>query len=224
MSQHRALKQSLLAIGVLALLLAGSESLSYGNQCQPQTPCPCEADGVCRPKRDTWGYSQTRWRSWPGDPAGQQPTAAGDAAGTGDGQDLEPFELPLPKQEDLRGPAKADKEKSKDDAVDAPIGEIPVEAPAQALPAFDPQGSQLEYPKTPGMNDAPPALPASLQQARLAPQSPIQNLPRVATRPVRQVNWQQTQSIQLINPASAIVTSPKEATLQRAIYYEASDK
>ena len=226
MSHHRALKPSCLAFGVLALLLATSaESQSYGNSCQPPTPSPCAADGVCRPKRATWGYSQTRWRSWPGDPADPQPTPAGDAA-TGDGQGLSPFELPLPKQEDLRGPAKDDKD-------DAQAGDGPAEAPAQALPgldalpAFDPQGSQLEIPKTPGMDDAPPALPTSLRQAAFSPQVPIRNLPRNSTiksQPVRQVNWQQNHSIQLINPASAIVSEPGVDNLQQAIYYEASDR
>ncbi len=227
---HQTLKQSKLAAGVFALLLAVSESLSYGGACQSPTPSPCAADGVCRPNPN-WGYSQTRWRSWPGDPAGQQqPTpAAGTAPGGGE-QGLEPFELPLPQQEDLRGPAK--NKDDKDEAADTPVGEfpgagipIPAEDPEQALPAFDPLGNQRQLPQ---MDDAPPALPNSLRQASLSLQAPARTphlaTPATALQPVRQANWQQTHSIQLINPASAIVTDSDTAPLQQAIYYETSDQ
>jgi len=251
MSHHQTLKQSGLAVGLLVLVLAGSESLSYGGNCSPPTPSPCAADGVCRPVTP-WGYSVTRWRSWPGESVGQ-PTPA-DAAGEGDEQGLGPYELPLPEQEDLRGPAKdkAGEDAGGENAADEAAGEmVPGEGPVQqlpgpgALPAFDPQGNQSEIPgqipgmpgQIPGMDDAPPALPKSLLQAALAPsitapsvtarqQTPAtQPLGTTAegAQPVRQASWQQSHSIQLINPASAIVVEPKAGSLQQAIYYEASD-
>ena len=230
---HQTLKQSKLAAGIFALMLAVSESLSYGGACQSPTPSPCAADGVCRPSPN-WGYSQTRWRSWPGDPTGQrQPTPADGTTPGGGGQGLEPFELPLPQQEDLRGPAK--NKDDKDEAADTPVGEfpgaeipgagipIPAEDPEQALPAFDPLGNQRQLPP---MDDAPPALPNSLRQASLSLQAPTLmprlTTPATATQPVRQANWQQTHSIQLINPASAIVTDSATSPLQQAIYYEAN--
>ena len=227
---HQTLKQSKLAAGAFALMLAVSESLSYGGACQSPTPSPCAADGVCRPSPN-WGYSKTRWRSWPGDPAGQQqPTPAdGTDPGGGGKHGLEPFELPLPQQEDLRGPAK--NKDDKDEAADTPVGEfpgagipIPAEDPEQALPAFDPLGNQQQLPP---MDDAPPALPNSLRQAGIslqAPTLPMSRLTNPATpkQSVRQANWQQTSSIQLINPASAIVTDAAEVPLQQAIYYEAN--
>jgi len=244
MSHHRSLKQSGLATAVLLLLLAGFESLSYGLGTLPQTPCPCAADGVCRPSRDTWGYSQTRWRPWPGDPLSLQPTpAGGGTAGGGDEKPLDDRELPLPRQEDLRGPAK---DKAKDKAETSEPGEAaanPDDEPAillpgpGELPAFDPQGNNQEKNliELPPTEDAPPALPASLRQAALSSnmlrltthhQQPATR-PLVAqtiqAQPIRPVSWQQP-SLGLINPASAIVADPAANPLQQAIYYEASDQ
>jgi len=247
MSLPRALKKGKLVVGVLALLLASPENLSYGVECLSPTPCPCAADGVCRPNRTTWGYSQTRWRSWPGEPVDQQlPTAT--PVDEGKEQGLAPYELPLPEQEDLRGPAK-DKagdagDAGKDETADAPAEAISGDGPAQilpgpeALPAFDPQGNQLEPPGM--MDDAPPALPTSLRQAALSLKVPLRTsqqqssttrlqvtraaaTPPVGSLPIRQASWQQSHSIQLINPASAMVAETAANRLQQAIYYEASD-
>ncbi len=241
MSHHRALYQSGLAVGLLVLVLAGSESLSYGGSSLPPTPCPCAADGVCRPVTP-WGYSITRWRSWPGESIGQ-PTPP-DAAVDSDEQGLRPYELPPPEREDLRGPAKDEAAKANKETADS----APSDGPAQllpgpdALPAFDPQGNQLEIPgEIPGMDDAPPALPTSLRQAALAPPTSAPSAlimpqqarrsflaattgrPTVSSQPIRQAGWQQSHSIQLINPASAIVVESEAGSLQQAIYYEASD-
>ncbi len=235
MSHFRANKQNGLAVAVLALLLAGSESLSYGVGNLPPTPCPCTADGVCRPNRDSWGHYETRWRTWPGDPASQEPTQADGATPDRDEpRSLPSFETPLPQHEDLRGPAKdkaakADKDAASDDAA----GEGPeVLVPgAEAIPAFDPQGNRSEVPgEIPGMDDAPPALPASLRQAARLLNLPQQmsqqeapTMPAVAPQPIRQTSWQRPVSTQLVNPASAIVAGPESGALQQAIYYEVSD-
>jgi hypothetical protein len=230
----------LLAASVLALLLSGFESQSYGVGPLPPTPCPCSADGVCRPNRATWGYSRTRWRAWPGEEQlGQQPTPVdGTTAGEGDDQPLPPFETPLPEQEDLRGQAK---EKSKrataDEANEGAADPDPLQG-IPGIPGFDPEGRVFPD------DDAPPALPASLRQAARALNMP----PLVAQRESRQVSprqsratrqipstpspsstaqavqpasWQQS-AIGLINPAAAIVAADADG-LQQAIYYEASD-
>lgn len=36
---------------------------------RPQTPPPCGPDGVCIPNIPTYGWYQTRWRTFPGDPS-----------------------------------------------------------------------------------------------------------------------------------------------------------
>lgn len=43
---------------------------------RPQTPPPCGPDGVCIPNIPTYGWYQTRWRTFPGDPLGKTPTPA----------------------------------------------------------------------------------------------------------------------------------------------------
>lgn len=43
---------------------------------RPQTPPPCGPDGVCIPNIPTYGWYQTRWRTFPGDPSAKVPTAA----------------------------------------------------------------------------------------------------------------------------------------------------
>lgn len=249
MSRNQTLKLFGLAVAVLLLVVAGSESLSYalGDAicgCSPTTPCPCAADGVCRPKRQTWGHYTTRWRTWPGEQRGRGPTPADEAPGAEEQLDpLPDYETPLPEQEDLRVPPKAKKKKA-DDESSEPL-ELPGEAPGQLLPgpeAAPGDGAPLDLdpfgqlPAIPAMEDAPPALPASLRQAAISmgmprvtmqrqPSMPQQ--PRVvqasATQPIRQADWQSSAPIQLINPAAAIKTSATAEPLQQAVYYEASD-
>jgi hypothetical protein len=43
---------------------------------RPQTPPPCGPDGVCVPNIPTYGWYQTRWRTFPGDVSAKPPTAA----------------------------------------------------------------------------------------------------------------------------------------------------
>jgi len=260
MSHHRALKQKGLAVAVLALLLTSSESLSYGMGGLPPLPCPCDAEGVCRPNRLTWGYSQTRWRSWPGE---QPALAEQDATGESVPLALPPYETPRPDQEDLRGPVKGKAAKADEEAASQfPADEEPAPLlPGLEAPAFDPQGNHLELPgmlELPGGDDAPPVLPTSLRQVAQSLNMPQPNrvYPKtlleassgqassqnqkvlghavsqqqpptarpIALQPIRQARWQQPSSIQLVNPASAIVLKHEADALQQAIYYEASDQ
>lgn len=213
-----------LAIGVLAAMLACAESLSFAvTGCQPETPCPCAADGICRPKRATWGHYKTRWRTWPGEVRGEEPELA-DTPTAGD-EELPPFETPLPEQEDLRGPAKDKKDSDDGDAADGDPLDVPdVLLPGpEALPAIDPQGNQMHAPQ---LEDTPPALPESLRQAamllNLQPAVQAQVSPMASMPTVQQASWQQP-TAGLINPASAVVVEPEANSLQQAIYYEASD-
>ncbi len=233
------LATSVLASGVLVLTLACLENLSYGNRCQPPTPSPCAADGVCRPNRDSWGYSQTRWRQWPGDPRTGRPTDAA-TPDLEDDKGLPGYQTPKPEQEDLRGPAKGKKD---EDAEDAGEGEDAQPLPGpEVLPGFDPQGN-LE--SLPPVDDAPPALPESLRLSRSIPTRSIPSTSGVRVAlglsastgtsraklinpalpaSLPPVNWKQPQAIGLVNPASAAVVQPEGEALQQAIYYEASDQ
>ena len=131
---------------------------------QAPTPCPCAADGSCSPNRASWGYSETRWRPWPGDPTTQ--TQDESEAPLGDAVELPTLDLPDPGKEDLRGPEKKKKEKAakKEDEtpMSLPGADIFPEIDNEGFPAFEPQGNQ---PLGPYQDDAPPALPGSLQQA-----------------------------------------------------------
>lgn len=217
MSYLQTFKMCSLALLLLVLMQLGSESQSYGDGigCHPPTPCPCAADGKCRPKRDSWGHYKTSWRAWPGEPVSQQPTLP-DGADEQQEQGLQPFEAPLPEQEDLRGPAKDKKELEAEESSEGALS-----PEADALPAFAPQGSQLELPT---LDDAPPALPASLRQSAKL----LNTQQQVAAEPlsiatVQPVSWEQP-AIALVNPASGTVMQSDGAAFQQAIYYEASDQ
>ena len=246
MSYHQALKQSCLAIGALAFMLAGSGSLSYGGLggglggCSPATPCHCAADGICRPQPN-FGHSKTRWRPWPGEQADPQLTVDPSVSEKDSESGFGRHQLPKPSEEGLRGPVREKREKKQAAAEGA---EAPLPG-GDELPLFDPQGSHFPLPNNfplPNAEDAPPPLPKSLRQAaQLMPSlrlvklalSQTQPLPAQAQQPlgknslgkssVRPVHFQQASSIQLINPASAILTSSEVAPLQQAIYYEAKE-
>ena len=243
MSQRHTLLRTGLAIGALLLAAIGSARLCYavGERlcgCAPSTPCACAADGICRPKRDSWGHYKTKWRPWPGDPTDRTPEAADQTAQDSDVPPLDDFETPPAIEEDLRAPKKRDKP-SDDDA--AAPQELPGENPGQLLPApgalpgaegldeLDPFGN---LPAVPKMEDAPPALPASLRQAavklgtpRLSIQASQETSPQVipaaANMPAQHADWQQTDSRMLVNPAASVI-EPANAPLQQAVYYEAT--
>ena len=178
---------------VMGLSVAGS-ALAHGPH--PATPCPCAADGMCYPKRDTWGFYKTNWRAAPGDTIGT-PTPA-DAATPEIRKQLEPYIRPLPEEEDLRGPAKPVRPAAPagQPAVGAggqvpvqgeleqpaePAEEAPAAAPADGLdlpglpglPGFGPQGSLNPLPR---IEEGPPALPRALSAAlsSLPPQSNVE--------------------------------------------------
>ncbi len=159
------LSVSALLFGVLMM------SDTRGLQHDPPTPNPCAADGVCRPS-GPWGSNKTRWRPWPGDTLGQQPTSA-DEAQEREQLRLNPYELPTPEDESLRGPKKSKRKKSR--SSDEAGEETPEPQPVEPLPGEDPfEGFDLQgdvgssRQKTsplaqPSREDIPPSLPSSLQ-------------------------------------------------------------
>jgi hypothetical protein len=69
--------RSLIALGVAAgPLLAEAAPVAPST---PPTPAPCTADGHCTPNREVWGYTQPKWRRWPG--VGDQDQVPGGEAG-----------------------------------------------------------------------------------------------------------------------------------------------
>jgi|GEM_PF-4800240 len=109
----------------------------------PPTPPPCEAEGVCRPNRTTWGWSQTRWRPWPGDKAGLRPSATPSPTSEQAEEPFQPFERPTPEAEDLRRkPAK----KAEVTEPEAPEPGAPEQEPKPKLPPADSEGRAAPLP------------------------------------------------------------------------------
>lgn len=267
MSQNRTFTLLGFTLAAILFVVAGAESLTYavGERicgCGETTPCPCAADGICRPKRETWGFYESRWRTWPGEPTPRPRAADSQTPDEADApQNLPEYELPLPEQEDLRVPPKSKKKKDGDEESDAgeepieipgaaPFG-LPAEEPGQLLPGpeaapADEGGFDIDpfgvLPEVPQMEDAPPALPASLRQAvapkrmpRVARRTPMPQVkqvvakglnitPEMLAQPVRQVSWNQPTSMPVINPAAAIQPSVAKEPLQQAIYIESTDQ
>jgi len=193
--------------------------------CLPPTPSPCIADGICRPNRELFGYSRTRWRPWPGDPLPEQPTPAEETT-TEDEMTLEPFEHPAPEEEDTRGPAKTKSfaPPEKDSLPES--GEMPAEG---VLPEPDQQGSA---PAQLHQEDSPPELPqrlrryvsvSRLRHLSVAQSSPVAqpakfnlSLPSRGSR--RAAGWQPGQQIQRLPlPSSAIVQATAELPMRTSV-------
>ena len=111
----------LACVGLIAVLLGTDTTASAtGFEKRPATPCPCAADGACRPN-GPWGHTPTRWRPWPGDIIGRPPTPA-DEVETREQLQLDPFELPEPEREGQRGPNIT--RPSRDRSDDEPEGDL----------------------------------------------------------------------------------------------------
>ncbi len=233
------------AVSLIALLLVANTWAL--DECRPATPNPCSADGECRPQALLWGYSQTRWRHWPGEK--KQPGATPEVVDPDKGLlELEPFIHPDPVKEDLRGPAKIKKpSKSARDAdtgeeatgkgAEEPRLEEELEHPPleeEALPDFELQGYQEVMPIP--TDDSPPALPESLrlvsgqQPLRAATTTALAQPVRAAHRdvapafrpqPVVQANASTSKRVQLVNPAAGTVV--RENDLEKAVYFESTD-
>ncbi|MEO2046560.1 MAG: hypothetical protein ABGX16_08290 [Pirellulales bacterium] len=153
-------------------------SLGTGQQTavagHPPTPLPCAAEGVCLPNRATWGWNQTRWRPWPGDKAGLQPTQSATPAEDAQDEVFPPFEHPPAEDEDLRGSPSKKKESTESEST-APAEEALPELPASELQGFRnprrlpaPQQSQ-------GMNEVTLRLPV-VHDADLRPSNGLMQL------------------------------------------------
>lgn len=125
------------------------------------TPPPCAASGTCRPKTDTYGYYEQKWRTWPGEESDSdpQPTLA----------DEEVIDPPAPEKEDLQAPPAI--EESVEAAIEASrpdVEPLDIQLPPLPRPEQDqgqpapterpiPRPGPIDPPR-PG-REAPPVLP-----------------------------------------------------------------
>jgi len=151
------------AVPIAVVGIFGGEGIlpvrGAGIGCLPPTPAPCTADGVCRPNHELFGYSQTRWRPWPGDPLPEEPTLAeGEDETLEKEMELAPFQRPTPEEEDTRGPSKTKSFTP------------PEEGAPQALPEPEPEEEFLDFDLQSGISvlphrdDSPPELPPGLRK------------------------------------------------------------
>jgi hypothetical protein len=150
---------TLWATGTLASALGAGHG-PIVNRGGAQTPPPCSPDGACVPRPQTFGFYQTRWRTFPGDLAAIPPTPAEDPAQRQQ-RELGGPQPPAPSEESQAGPtptprtgagaegAPAAEGAAPEDAAEAGLGTLPGEAP---LPGFDLPGVG---PPLPGVDGAP---------------------------------------------------------------------
>lgn len=156
---------------VLAAPLVCSPLVATGSaegQACYSTPClppPCAADGICHPKRETWGYYAPRWNRWPGDyddafpsPA-DQPTGASPLPAVQEiPPELEDQQAPPPSDAELEEEGGDSIEEEGEGAADIdlpplpplrPLGTPPGAGadPPPALPRFNPPGQGLDGPR-----------------------------------------------------------------------------
>lgn len=183
-----------ISIAGLVLGLSMVNAPEASGQCRPTTPCACAADGMCYPKRETWGSYTTQWRPFPGDTLGVKPTPA-DGGAADLQKELPIMILPTPDKEDLRGPVRPTRppaSTSTQAPVEGGLGELPpIEQPLnQAPPANDGQQAEPAHEEAPGpfnnnldlpgfgppqsllqplpqTEDGLPALPTALSQAHI---------------------------------------------------------
>jgi hypothetical protein len=127
----------LLSVSVAALILGSTLVGDARGWQHPATPCPCAADGVCRPN-GPWGYTLTKWRPWPGDKLGEdEPTA--EETEIREELRLPGRELPPITKEGQRGPNVTKPPKRKREEADA-IEPVAPEPQANPLEGIDPAG------------------------------------------------------------------------------------
>jgi hypothetical protein len=157
-------------VSTAALLLGATLALDASAWQRPATPCPCAADGVCRPQ-GPWGHAMTKWRPWPGDTLGKDTTTVEEAE-TRKELRLLPSERPPITMEGLRGPniTKPPKPRREEADPTEPAEGNTVDNPAEPA-APEPVDNLLE-----GFG---PALPEGLDDFNLEPAGDDPLLPGV---------------------------------------------
>jgi hypothetical protein len=153
----RTIRVLLFAWGLFATVAAAEATTPVATP----TPGPCCVDGVCRPKRETWGWYSTRWRRWPGD---DRPPIPGLDEPEADGAlppDIPRFDRPEPEEEERRAPPPVEPQA---DAGDGLLPPLPTEGqqPGQPVPPLEggqPPAPQLPVVPQPGLPDLRPQTP-----------------------------------------------------------------
>ncbi len=156
-------------------------------------PGPCTVDGICIPNTMTFGYSQPRWRRWPG-------SAQSDAAGRRIiPPELAPIEVVRPEEEDVRRPAPVRPQPADEAAGGTPPQTTP------APPSIDFGGpGMLAPPPAPLPGEQPPAAqPAPPPVTSPPPQEPPAANPfgNAPDNPFSRVKSQQDEHVQPVNHA-----------------------
>ena len=115
---------------------------------------PCTAEGGCYPKRNTFGFYATRWRTWPGAKyGGPAPTAADPS------EDVPVIDPPTAEEEDQQAPPPIEDAESPS-AEGEGGGQFDAEPPGAEinLPPL-PEGPLPTTPKPARPQGGPPALP-----------------------------------------------------------------
>ncbi|MEM6656419.1 MAG: hypothetical protein AAF596_11480 [Planctomycetota bacterium] len=164
----------------------------------PPLPPPCAVDGSCKPKRDTFGYYSTRWRTWPGERSLAETTLDAERS-------LPPLQPIDPKLEDREAPAPSE-EVGIESGEDRPQPELPALPPILGPPAPEP-GDEAETPAGPrgvprlpplgasyrGPNTTPPYVQAAAREiapdAVDGPPSLPNGLPKAEHTAKRPIRW-----------------------------------
>jgi hypothetical protein len=139
--------------GFLVIAVCASCSWAAVPIDRPSPPPYC-ADGKCYPKRDTWGYYQGRWRSWPGVDTRPGPTEKGPTPAELLGPDLKSYETPTPQNEDKRAPPPT---QPREESLGLPAVPPPAGAGGEPTAAPAPGGA----PAGPGAGPTAPAAPGA---------------------------------------------------------------
>jgi hypothetical protein len=143
-----------------AAMLGGSVADATIPISRPASPSPCAADGSCSPQQ-IWGYSQQRWRRWPGDYDTGKPTEPTQA----EGEDslLKGIDPPGMEEEDAQAPPSIEESEEAREEGAKDLNLPPLPAPA-APPAMGAPAMNAPAPAAPGMRApgqaAPNAAPA----------------------------------------------------------------
>ncbi len=139
---------------------------------RPASPSPCAADGSCHPQ-PTWGWTQQRWRRWPGDydtgkPA--EPTKA-----VGEDSLLNGIDPPPMEDEDAQAPPSIEESEEAREEGAKDLNLPPLPAPA-APPALGAPG--MNAPAAPGLRAPGLGAPGQGGPGQGAPNAvPAENAP-----------------------------------------------
>jgi hypothetical protein len=140
--------------------------MAFGPGSSPRVAPPCSPDGACIPRRETWGWYQTRWRTFPGDVLGKPTEPQGPPEGVQPGDEIRGPQLPPVGEEGLMGPRGGPR------AGGAPAPGIEGAAPDTILPPVEGAPTEGQPAAEPGVEPEPDAIPDLEPFGAAPPQAP----------------------------------------------------